>query len=64
MAEGLPKQKLELVASTFLFQNMDEIVVERIVSDARCLREQGFSMRPIFADVLVWFWRGKSKWTN
>lgn len=40
MAEGLPKQKLELVASTFLFQNMDEIVVERIVSDARCLRER------------------------
>ena len=27
MAEGLPKQKLELVASTFLFQKMDEIVL-------------------------------------
>lgn len=40
MAESLPKQKLEMIASTFLFQNMDEIVVERIVSDARCLRER------------------------
>ena len=39
MAEGIPKQKLELIASTFLFQNMDEIVIERMVSDQRCLRE-------------------------
>lgn len=40
MANGILRQKLELIASTFLFESMDEIVVERIVSDSRCVREQ------------------------
>ncbi len=40
MADGIPKQKLQLISSTFLFQNVDRIVVERMVADTRCLRER------------------------
>lgn len=36
MAEGISKQKLQLVANTFLFQNVDEFTVERMIQDERC----------------------------
>lgn len=40
MTDGISKQKLELICGTFLFQQVDEIVVERIVADQRCVRER------------------------
>ena len=40
MAEGLPKAKLELICGTFLFHQVDEIVVERMVTDPRCVKER------------------------
>ena len=40
MAEGISKSKLELICGTFLFQQVDEIVVERMVEDQRCIRER------------------------
>ena len=36
MADGISKLKLQLVASTFLFQNVDEFTVERMIADDRC----------------------------
>ena len=39
MAEGIPKVKLDLICNTFLFQQVDEIVVERMVTDQRCVKE-------------------------
>lgn len=36
MAEGISRQKLQLVAGTFLFQNVDEFTVERMIADTRC----------------------------
>lgn len=36
MAEGISKQKLQLVEKTFLFQGVDHFSVERIVLDERC----------------------------
>lgn len=35
----LTNQRLQLVASTFLFRNVDEIVVEQLVSDERCIQQ-------------------------
>lgn len=40
MADGIPKAKLELICGTFLFQHVDEIVVERMVMDPRCIKER------------------------
>ncbi len=40
MAEALSRQKIQLVASTFLFDRVDEIMVEHVVSDSRCQRER------------------------
>ena len=49
MAGELPKQKLRRVASTFLFEGVDEIVVEGIVRDPRC-RLQRFQKNQIIFD--------------
>ncbi len=40
MAEGWSKQRLNLVSSVFLFRNVDEVVVERLVTDQRCYVEK------------------------
>lgn len=40
MAVELNRQKLSLVASSFLFRNVDEIVVERSVTDERCYQKK------------------------
>lgn len=39
MAEALSKQKLQLVANTFLFRDVDEFTVERMLQDERCERK-------------------------
>jgi CRP-like cAMP-binding protein len=39
MANKFTKQQLQLVASTFLFRNVDEVVVERLISDAHCIQQ-------------------------
>lgn len=40
MAEGISETRLALICGTFLFQGVDEIVVERMVADYRCVRER------------------------
>lgn len=40
MADGIPKAKLDLICGAFLFRQVDEIVVERMVTDPRCLKER------------------------
>jgi CRP-like cAMP-binding protein len=39
MANKFTKQQLQLVASTFLFRNVDEVVVERLISDEHCIQQ-------------------------
>ncbi len=51
MTDGISKQKLDLIASTFLFENMDEIVVERIISDSRCAWERYSKGSKIFDET-------------
>lgn len=36
MTESISKKQLGLVANTFLFRNVDEFAVERIIADQRC----------------------------
>lgn len=36
MTETISRQKLQLVANTFLFRNVDEFTVERMLADERC----------------------------
>jgi CRP-like cAMP-binding protein len=36
MTESISQQTLSLVASTFLFQGIDDIIVERMIRDRRC----------------------------
>lgn len=36
MSVDINKQKLQLVADTFLFRNVDEFTVERMIADERC----------------------------
>ena len=49
MAGALPEQKLGRVAATFLFQGVDELVVEGIVRDPRC-RLQRFQKNQVIFD--------------
>lgn len=51
MAVELNRQKLNLVASSFLFQNVDEIVVERSVTDERCYQEKFEKGQVIFDET-------------
>ena len=39
MADNISKQKLKLIEQTFLFSNIDSLVVERIVADPCCTKE-------------------------
>ena len=49
MADEISKQKLQLVADTFLFQNVDEFTVERMVADERC-RKMRFDKGSVIFD--------------
>lgn len=40
MADMIPRQKLDLICKTFLFQQVNEIVVEQMVSDQRCFQQR------------------------
>lgn len=49
MANGLSTQQLKLIYKTFLFENVDEILVEQMISDPRCL-SQKFERNEIIYD--------------
>ena len=51
MASNLPLQKLRLIGGTFLFERIDEIFMERIVSDRRCRLEQFDKGQTIFDET-------------
>lgn len=48
MADGISKQKLQLVAKTFLFQGVDEFTVERMIQDERCEKKRYLKGEVIF----------------
>ncbi len=48
MTEEIPRQKMDLIASTFLFHNLDETQIRRIITDTHCREERYPKGRVIF----------------